>query len=303
MGDQTTLVATLGGQPQIVTFTLDLLLAQGETIDQVVVVYLASGSRYREAYQRLSGEFIADRYANRTCHLRGEAVREGVSSPMPTSGQTLADVITPNEVEAVRRKFHHLLADLKEQGHLIHLSLSGGRRVMALIALSAAMQYLTPMDSVWHIYTPPDLTEQAWEGAVMHAPSDSGLRLVPVPFVPWAAYFPGLAPLLSSSPQEMREAGLTWLSEAERERCRQVWDSLTPRQRDALRAFANGMGRQQAASCLKVSVYTVDDHRDVILRRCREAWGAEHDGDFDTSCEAVFGPSCEVWVRCSFVVG
>jgi len=41
------------------------------------------------------------------------------------------------------------------------------------------------------------------------------------------------------------------------------------------------MGRQQAASCLKVTVYTVDDHRDVILRRCREIWGEEHDGDFD----------------------
>jgi len=281
MGDQTTLVATLGGQPQIVTFTLDLLLAQGETVDQVVVVYLASGQRYQEAYQRLAGEFIADRYANQTCHLRGEPVRDGASQALATSGQTLADVITPNEVEAVRRKVHQLLADLKDQGQRIHLSLSGGRRVMALIALSAAMQYLTPMDRVWHIYTPPDLTEQARGGAIMHARPDSGLRLVPVPFVPWAAYFPGLAPLLSSSPQEMREAALTWLSEAERERCRQVWDSLTPRQRDALRAFANGMGRQQAASCLKVTVYTVDDHRDVILRRCREIWGEEHDGDFD----------------------
>jgi len=193
----------------------------------------------------------------------------------------LADIRTPNEVEATRKTFHTLLADLKEQNQRLHLSLSGGRRVMALIALSAAMQYLTPMDRVWHIYTPLELTEQAQEGAVMHAPPDSGLRLVPVPFVPWAAYFPGLAPLLSSSPQEMREAALTWLSEAERERCRQVWDSLTPRQRDALRAFARGMDRREAADCLKLSVYTVDDHRDVILRRCREVWGEEHEGDFD----------------------
>ena len=281
MGDQTALVATLGGQPQIITFTIDLLLEQGEAVDQVIVVYLASGQRYQEAYQRLAGEFIADRYAGRTCHLRGEPVREGVHRAPASLGQALADVITPGEVEAVRRKIHQLLADLKDQGYRIHLSLSGGRRVMALIALSAAMQYLTPMDRVWHIYTPPDLTEQAQEGAIMHARPDSGPRLVPVPFVPWAAYFPGLAPLLSSSPQEMREAALTWLNEDERERCRQVWDSLTPRQRDTLRTFANGMNRRQAASCLKVSAYTVDDHRDVILQRCREVWGEEYDGDFD----------------------
>jgi len=273
MSDQPTLVATLGGQPQIVTFTLDLLLAQGETIDQVVIVYPASGLRYRESYRRLAGEFAGDLYANQPCHLRGIAVQFG--------NDALADIRTPNEVEATRKTFHTLLADLKEQNQRLHLSLSGGRRVMALIALSAAMQYLTPMDRVWHIYTPLELTEQAQEGAVMHAPPDSGLRLVPVPFVPWAAYFPGLAPLLSSSPQEMREAALTWLSEAERERCRQVWDSLTPRQRDALRAFARGMDRREAADCLKLSVYTVDDHRDVILRRCREVWGEEHEGDFD----------------------
>jgi len=62
MSDQTTLVATLGGQPQIVTFTLDLLLAQGETIDQVVIVYPASGLRYRESYRRLAGEFAGDLY-------------------------------------------------------------------------------------------------------------------------------------------------------------------------------------------------------------------------------------------------
>jgi len=47
MKKSTTLVATLGGQPQIITFTLDLLLARGEQIDQVVIVYLASDLRCR----------------------------------------------------------------------------------------------------------------------------------------------------------------------------------------------------------------------------------------------------------------
>ncbi len=35
----TTLIATLGGQPQVVTFALDLLLAQGEQIEQVYALY------------------------------------------------------------------------------------------------------------------------------------------------------------------------------------------------------------------------------------------------------------------------
>jgi CRISPR-associated protein Csx14 len=56
------LVTTMGGQPQIVTFTLDALRRRGEAIDQVVVVYLAGAKRYQRAFQQLSAEFAGDRY-------------------------------------------------------------------------------------------------------------------------------------------------------------------------------------------------------------------------------------------------
>jgi CRISPR-associated protein Csx14 len=35
-----TLIATIGGQPQVVTFALDALLAQGEEIAEVYIVHL-----------------------------------------------------------------------------------------------------------------------------------------------------------------------------------------------------------------------------------------------------------------------
>ena len=38
---QTTLIATLGGQPQIITFALDYLLEQHTPIHGVIVVYLS----------------------------------------------------------------------------------------------------------------------------------------------------------------------------------------------------------------------------------------------------------------------
>jgi len=269
MSDHTTLVAILGGQPQVITFTLDLLLARGEKIDQVVIVYPASNPRYRESYLRLAGEFAGDLYMNQPCHLRNVTVQVG--------GISMEDIRKPGEVEAVRKTLHELLASLKDEDHIIHLSLSGGRRIMALTALSAAMQYLTPADHIWHIYTPDDFIIEAHNGMLMHAPSSAGVQLVSVPFVPWVAYFPGLAPLMARSSQELREADLGWLDENERERCRQVWDQLTTRRREVLQTFAVGLTRQQAAAKLTIEPSTIDTHRDAILDLCRQVWTSYED--------------------------
>ena len=37
----TTLVATLGGQPQVVTLALDALLAQGVPVSELILLYLS----------------------------------------------------------------------------------------------------------------------------------------------------------------------------------------------------------------------------------------------------------------------
>lgn len=282
MNRHTTLVALLGGQPQVVTFTLDLLLARGENIGQVAIVYPSSNARYRNSYLRLAREFAGDRYLNQPCRLQNVTVNFG--------GAALDDIRSAAEVEAARRTLQELLASLKDADHVIHLSLSGGRRIMAMIALSAAMQYLTPADRIWHIHTPARFIEEARDGAILHAPPEAGVQLVNVPFVPWAAYFPGLAPLLARSPQELREADLGWLDDDERERCRQVWVGLTPRRREVLRAFAMGLTRQQAAAKLVIEPSTVDTHRDAILDVCRQAWDS-HEGKFDVYfLRERFGP-------------
>jgi len=277
------LVATLGGQPQIVTFTLDLLLGRGDPVDQVVAVYPASNPRYFQAYQRLAQEFASDHYAGRACHLRGVPVRAGELAT--------ADAYQPQEVEAVHHTFYTLLSDLKAQGQHLHLSLSGGRRILALVALEAAMQYLAPTDRVWHLHTPEAFDQQARREGLMHAPPEAGVQLVAVPFVPWAAYFPALAPLLTRTPQAQREAELGWLDEADRARCQRVWEGLTPRQKDVLRVLAQGMSRSQAAIHLGRKVSTIDSHRDVVFQHCQAAWGDLPANELDMRfLQRRFGP-------------
>ncbi len=256
------LVATLGGQPQVVTFTLDLLLARGEPVNQVILIFPGGDDRYRRAYQRLAQEFQGDMYRGRPCRLRRvDVAREG---------RSLADLRAPSDVEAARRTIYALFADLKARGERLHLSLSGGRRVLALTALSAAMQYLTPADRIWHIYTPAEIAAQARDGRMLHAPPESGVALIEVPFVPWTAYFPGLKSVLGLAP-----AAAGWLSDEDGQRCRALWGNLTPRERDALRALADGLSRKEAAADLGIAVATLDSHVKHILQKSRRVWGQE----------------------------
>ncbi len=280
------LIALLGGQPQVVTFLLDLLLARGEHIDQVIVVYLASSPRYQSTFRKLAGEFVADRYRGRECHLRGAPIHRGMDE--------LDDIRSSHEVEIARREIQHLLAEHKARGERLHIGLSGGRRVMGFLMLSAAMQYLTPFDSIWHIYTPSALAEQAHDGALMHAPKGMEVGLIQVPFVPWVSYFPGLAPLLGQSPQQMGEARHYWLDHTERARCAQVWDALTARQREVLTCFAQGCSRSEAAGQLSIAVTTVDSHRDAIVQECSKLWGLEEEVRIDVRfLRERFGPFLE----------
>lgn len=265
-----TLVATLGGQPQLITFTLDLLLGQGEQIDQVIVIYLASKERYRKAQARLAREFTADRYRGRDCRLR--TIPVVIKTPISDNKILLAEASTPEEIEAVRNTIYSLLATLKDEGRRIHLSLSGGRRIMALTALSAAMLYLKPSDQIWHIFTPDAITDEARQSDLMHVAPDSGVRLVEVPFVPWATYFPGLRPLLEASPNALHNPAFGWLDEQDQRHCAEVWQTLTPRQQQVLRLLAKGEARKEAAADLNIQVSTLETHQKAIIKVCRQVW-------------------------------
>lgn len=257
---QTTLIAALGDQPQIVTYTLDLLLAQGERIDRVLAVYPAGNPHCRAAFRRLAGEFPVGRYAGRVMALRAAHIRMG--------DRDLAAIRSPQETEAARRTFQDLFARLKAEGERILLSVEGGQRILALLALCAAMRHFTTEDRIWML----DATE-GLAGAAMHTSAVADVQLVEAPIVPWAAYLPGLAPLLGNTVDAVRANG--WQDEGERGRCRQVWETLTPRQKDTLRELAVGRGTQQAAGRLGIAASTLVTHKTAIFNACRRAWMEE----------------------------
>lgn len=265
MDASSALIATLGGKPHIVTFVLDALLARGEPIREVIVVHPSPRhGRLHRSLTRLAAEFPGDEYVGKPCRLR--------SVPLRSNLGRVEDIRNEADADAAWITIHELFGSLKQQERRIHLCLAGGRRLLGMLTLSAAMLHFGHNDRAWHLYTSDELRECAGDGAVMHAGPDDEVRLIQVPLVPWGAYFPGIRALLATSPAQVIMAQQHMLDETERARCEQVLARLTDRQCEVLRAFADGGAPQEVAEQLSISLKTVDSHKTQVLAECRVAW-------------------------------
>ncbi len=258
------LVATLGGQPQIVTFTLDLLLEAGYPISEVIVLHPATTTqpRLQRALVCLSAEFTGNGYreTGRPIHFHSRALE--------LHGKLIDDIRDDEHADGTLNTIHHLIGDLKRQGYRIHLSVSGGRRLMALLAISVAALNFDRHDHIWHIYTPDDLTEQAREGRIMHAPPGSDLKLIKGPFLALGAYIYQSGQSFRTVQEEQRMQ----MDAQERACCDTVVSKLTPSRRRVLQAFARGLRPQQVAEKLSITITTVNSHKTAILDLCHNAW-------------------------------
>ncbi|HEU0003922.1 MAG TPA: CRISPR-associated ring nuclease, partial [Ktedonobacteraceae bacterium] len=264
-----TLLATLGGQPQVVTFTLDLLIQRGFPINEVVVVHpKASHSRLQHSLDCLNAEFVGDRYqtSGQTIHLRSHILQ--------LDDEPLDDIVDEVSADGALNTIHQLIRSLKRQHRCIHLSITGGRRLMSSISTEAALLNFSHSDHIWHIYTPEAVQRQASEGSLMHVPSQSNVHLIERHFVPWGAYFSDLSQSVSTA-QETSHFQKRKIDSLERTCCDQVAQKATERQLDVLRAFAEGLNIQEVAERLCITTKTVDAHKTRLLELCREVWAIE----------------------------
>ncbi|MGH2507854.1 MAG: CRISPR-associated ring nuclease [Ktedonobacteraceae bacterium] len=259
------LVATLGGQPQIITFTLDLLLGAGFPISEVIVVHpqATESSRLGQALQRLRTEFSHATYqqTERSITLQSYAL-ELDTAPID-------DIIDESHADGTLDTLHQLLGNLKRKGSRIHLSVSGGRRLMSLLAIPVALFSFDRYDRIWHLYTPDTIRTKADEGALMHVPASCGLKLIQAPFVflgNYASYAP------AQPFRTMQEEQRSHLEAQERTLCAKVANNVTPAERKVLRAFAKGLRPQQVANELCITPATVNSHKTKIFGHCHTAW-------------------------------
>ena len=263
-----TLVATLGGQPQVVTFTLDLLLRRGFPIREVIVIHPYASEPYlQHSLNCLNAEFISDHYrpTGQIMHLRSHVLQ--------LDEEVLNDIVDDISANGALETIHQLIRQLRQQPRCIHLSVSGGRRLMALMAISAAqLNFKHNIDHIWHIYTPEEIKQQVKDGTLMHIPASTGVTLIEMPFVPWKTYFSALPQPGDASAKGVLSTELTEVEAQERKRCKQVEDALTPTKRNILRAFASGLTPQEVAEKFCITPSTVSSHTTKIFDECRIAW-------------------------------
>jgi CRISPR-associated protein Csx14 len=263
------LLATLGGQPQVVTFALDLLLQRNIPIQEVIVIHPVSHPGLQQAINHLNAEFIGDRYRTGeqtiTIHFRQQVLRH--------YDEFIEDIIDEQTAEGTLNTIDELIRDLKQRQSAIHFLIAGGRRLMSFLSFSAALLNFDTTDRLWHIYTPQALQERARGGKIMHAAPEDGVRLIEVPFTRAASSI-----LRRIVQDEVPNAGtaIRLVNEQtdaqERERCNQVIKAINPAPLKVLQAFAKGLYPQQVASELGISLATVSSHTNVLLRECRNAW-------------------------------
>ncbi len=264
-----TLLATLGGQPQVVTFTLDLLLRRGFPISEVIVIHPeASHPRLQHSLDCLNAEFVGDRYqvSRQTIHLRSHVLR--------LDDEPLDDIVDEVSADGALNTIHQLIRNLKRQHRCIHLSITGGRRLMSSIATEAALLNFTHSDHIWHIYTPEAVQRQATEGTLMHVSLQDGVHLIERHFVPWGTYFSELPQTISTA-QETLHFQKRKIDTLEQAHCDQVVRQATERQLEVLRAFAEGLNIQEVAERLCITTRTVDAHKTKLLELCREVWAID----------------------------
>ncbi len=266
-------LATLGGQPQIVTLALDVLLAQGAPISELIVVHLAlSDPRYQAAVRQLNAAFANDRYQGRPLRYRPLAVTCG--------GKPLHDLTDEAAADAVLNTCHQLIQQLKQQGTTVHLCMTGGRRLLGTLAMSVAMIHFDHADRIWHLYSSDEVRSRSRDGAVLHLPGDPGVRLIRVPAPAWGSMFPVLRPQYADASQALQRQGSA-ADALERRRCREVDVQLTTRQRAVLRSFAGGKNPQEVAAELNISTATVHSHKGAIFQLCLAAWELAPDTRLD----------------------
>ena len=248
----------MGGQAQVVTFALDDLQSRGEQITTTLVLHFAPQERrVRRALAQLSAAFAGGRYRGRPLVFRHLAVQ--------AAGQPLLTIRTAQEAQAAQVMARDLLTELKHDGQQLHLCIAGGPRILALTLTTAAMLQCDHLDRLWHLYTPREFLAQARDGAILHAPPEVGVHLVPVPLVPWGTYFPALQAL-------SRPTSLSAVAPSDAVSCEYVWNHISEREREVLSALAQGLSPQETAEQLNIVLSTVDTHKTKIFSVCRIAW-------------------------------
>jgi CRISPR-associated protein Csx14 len=174
-----TLIATLGTEPQVVTAAFDLLCTQGENIRKVIVIHTsASLPPIASAVKTVQAAFKDLDYPAR--------VRLDLVPIIDEYSHKVDDVDTPHSTRAAFQTIYKAVWEIKTKGGRVHLVIAGGRKTMAIFGMAAAQLLFDENDRLWHLFSSGDfLTSKR-----LHPGPEDDVHLEEVPVILWSQVSP-----------------------------------------------------------------------------------------------------------------
>lgn len=261
--EQHVLVATLGAEPQVVTLALDLLRGKGYPVAEVVVVHTLG-----EAVQPALGRLAEDFARPGACGYR--------AVPVERDGWPVADFRTEADTAALLRTLYRTVLAEKRAGRVVHLSIAGGRKPMAVYGMVVAQLLFDEDDRVWH------LLSEDWrpgDARVMHVRPGDRVSLVPVPVLRWSTVSPVLTELaVREDPWEAMQAQRSLRQQEDYRRRREFIEHyLTRNERELVRLACQGLDNATIARRLHKSERTVANQFTKVYEKLQEWRGVRRD--------------------------
>ena len=125
------LVATLGSEPQVITYTLDILIAE-HPIDEVIIIH--------------TDHPAINRNIDILCEEFDRTYPNVVLRPIPiiNSYGRVKDFLTQEDLRGLLRTLYIEIRRVRQANRRVHMCISGGRKVMAVVAMSVAQLLFGP---------------------------------------------------------------------------------------------------------------------------------------------------------------
>ena len=245
--EKSVLIASLGSKPQLVTIAMDLLRRRQVSIEMAIILHTTLERReMRTSVAQLSQAFDE---AYPDVQLRLICLSD-------QDGEPLNDVASEPAAREVFRTLHQEVKVAKRAGRCVHLSIAGGRKIIAVYAMAVAQLFCDSDDHVWHLFSVPALVESR----ALH-PRPGEAVLIRVPVLRWSEISPALTDLmLSDDPFE----ALRWQEErihtdAQRKARLFAEQELSPAEEEVVRLMVcEGLTNAEAVEVVDGSVQALD---------------------------------------------
>ncbi len=259
-----TLLATLGTEPQVVTATLDLLQKSGETAYRVIVMHTVSPE------ERLRAALLSLEQAFRQPPYHPKVALELVPFCDP-SGKPLEDIHSAQDVQSAFRELYRQARRIKAAGERIHLQIAGGRKPLAIYGMVVAQLLFEDGDRLWYLVSSGDFLSSKR----LHPGPGDDATLVEIPVLPAS---PAASILFQSVDSDDPTAALELqkalrLKERLDEARAFVRGALTPAEGRVVELLVReGLGDLEIGERLALSPRTVEQHLRSAYTKAAAHW-------------------------------